>query len=74
MPATTTIPDDTGAPTGPRTFRWTDLVALVTLALLVRIPAYFAPRALSFDDGVFSLSAIAISRRPQPASDMSATL
>lgn len=60
MPATTTIPDDTGAPTGPRTFRWTDLVALVTLALLVRIPAYFAPRALSFDDGVFSLSALAM--------------
>ncbi len=70
MPATTTIPDDTGAPTTRRTFRWGDLVALVTLALLVRIPAYFSPRALSFDDGVFANSAVAMRAGGVPFRDV----
>ncbi|MDQ2678227.1 MAG: glycosyltransferase family 39 protein [Actinomycetota bacterium] len=70
MPATTTIPDDTGAAEVRRTFRWSDMVALVTLALLVRIPAYFAPRALSFDDGVFSNSAVAMRAGGVPFRDV----
>ncbi len=70
MPATTTIHDDTGASTAPRTFRWGDLVALVTLALVVRIPAYSSPRALSFDDGVFSNSAVAMRAGGVPFRDV----
>ena len=46
------------------------MVALVTLALLVRIPAFFAPRALSFDDGVFSNSAVAMRAGGVPFRDV----
>lgn len=40
--------------------RTPDLIALGILALLLRLPAYFAPRGLTFDDGVFANSAIAM--------------
>lgn len=39
---------------------WIDAAALALLALAVRIPAYLADRGLSFDDGVFASSAIAM--------------
>ncbi|MFV0317621.1 MAG: ArnT family glycosyltransferase [Microthrixaceae bacterium] len=37
-----------------------DLVGIGLLALLVRVPAFLAPKGLTFDDGVFSLSALAM--------------
>lgn len=40
--------------------RWTDLVGLAVLALVVRLPAYVAGKALTFDDGVFANSAVAM--------------
>ena len=39
---------------------WVDVAVLALLALLVRIPAYVADKALTFDDGVFANSAIAM--------------
>lgn len=70
MPATTTIDDLAAHEPDARTFRWWDLVAVVTLALLVRIPAYFSPAALSFDDGVFSNSAVAMRAGELPFRDV----
>ncbi len=70
MPVTTTISDPPAASERPSRFRWTDAVALVTLALLVRIPAYFSPRALSFDDGVFANSAVAMRAGGVPFRDV----
>jgi hypothetical protein len=46
----------TSAPRG----RWIDVVGLALLALVVRLPAYVATKALTFDDGVFANSAIAM--------------
>ena len=40
--------------------RWVDMAALALLALAVRLPAAVATRALTFDDGVFANSAIAM--------------
>jgi len=40
--------------------RWVDMIGLAMLALAVRIPSYVATRALTFDDGVFANSAIAM--------------
>ena len=46
---------------GPRgRMRWVDVAALALLALVVRLPAYVADTGLTFDDGVFANSAIAM--------------
>jgi 4-amino-4-deoxy-L-arabinose transferase-like glycosyltransferase len=56
---------DTGtAPASTRVPRsrvhWVDVVGLALLALVVRLPAYVATKALTFDDGVFANSAVAM--------------
>ncbi len=50
--------------------RWYDLVGLMALALIVRLPAYFATKALSFDDGVFANSAVAMRDGDLPFRDV----
>lgn len=47
-------------PTAPPRARWADVAGLAILALLVRVPACAATKALTFDDGVFANSAIAM--------------
>jgi 4-amino-4-deoxy-L-arabinose transferase-like glycosyltransferase len=49
---------------------WVDVGALALLALVVRIPAYLAERGLSFDDGVFANSAIAMRDGGMPFRDV----
>lgn len=50
--------------------RWYDVVGLVALALVVRLPSYFATKALSFDDGVFANSAVAMRDGDLPFRDV----
>ncbi|MEZ5268370.1 MAG: hypothetical protein R2789_07350 [Microthrixaceae bacterium] len=47
-----------------------DLIGLGLLALLVRIPAFLSSKALTFDDGVFSLSALAMRDGGIPFADV----
>lgn len=47
-----------------------DLVGLILLALAVRVPAYFADRGLTFDDGVFANSVIAMRHGGVPFRDV----
>lgn len=47
-----------------------DLVALVALGVAVRIPAYLADRGLTFDDGVFANSVIAMRHGGVPFRDV----
>ncbi len=51
---------DTAAVTGPDRVHWVDVAGLALLALAVRIPAYLADKGLTFDDGVFANSVIAM--------------
>lgn len=55
---------------GPSPARWTDMAALAVLALLVRIPAYLSSKALTFDDGVFANSAMAMREGGVPFRDV----
>lgn len=63
------------APTSPprratdRTGR-TDLALLAALTVAVRIPSYFAERHLTFDDGVYGASAVAMRAGGQPFRDV----
>lgn len=50
--------------------RWYDVVGLLALALVVRLPAYLASRALTFDDGVFANSAVAMRDGDLPFRDV----
>ncbi len=59
-PTGSTSTDNSPAHTDARQVRPWDLVGLGLLALLVRAPSYFATRALTFDDGVFANSVIAM--------------
>lgn len=54
----------------PERARVVDLVGLVVLAIVVRIPAYFADRGLTFDDGVFANSVIAMRHGGVPFRDV----
>lgn len=47
-----------------------DATCLVVLAVVVRIPAYFADRGLTFDDGVFANSVIAMRHGGVPFRDV----
>ncbi len=49
---------------------WYDVVGLLLLALVVRLPAYFASKALTFDDGVFANSAVAMRDGDLPFRDV----
>ena len=64
-------PPGGGTPAGGTALgRWYDLVGLMVLALVVRLPAYFAEKALSFDDGVFANSAVAMRDGDLPFRDV----
>lgn len=58
------------AATEPSWPRWVDLVALGALALVARIPAFSASRHLTFDDGVFANSAVAMREGGVPFRDI----
>lgn len=60
MPEIESPNHETGPAGRPTSLRRLDLVALGLVALLVRIPAYFSQRHLTFDDGVFASSVIAM--------------
>lgn len=64
MPAEPSEPGPRSPATAPsdgdRGVRATDVAAVALLALVVRIPAYFAQKGLTFDDGVFANSVIAM--------------
>jgi 4-amino-4-deoxy-L-arabinose transferase-like glycosyltransferase len=47
-----------------------DALALAVIALVVRLPAFFATRSLVFDDGVFASSALAMRRGELPFRDV----
>jgi 4-amino-4-deoxy-L-arabinose transferase-like glycosyltransferase len=59
---TTTVTD--AAPESPsrsaRARWWIDASVFGVVALLLRVPAYLAPRSLIFDDGVYAASALAM--------------
>jgi hypothetical protein len=55
---------------GATTVRPLDLLALGVLALAVRLPAFVASRALTFDDGVFANSAVAMREGGVPFRDV----
>jgi hypothetical protein len=48
----------------------TDLVLLATLTLLLRVPSFVAERHLTFDDGVYGASAVAMRAGGQPFRDV----
>jgi hypothetical protein len=59
------------APVRPRTDgRWLDLALLGVVALVFRLPAYVSPRHLTFDDGVFASSALAMRDGDVPFRDV----
>ena len=47
-----------------------DVLAVVGIALLLRLPAYLASRHLSFDDGVFGASAVAMRAGGKPFAEV----
>ena len=53
-------PTDAPGTDGGDRVHWVDVAGLALLALVVRIPAYLADKGLTFDDGVFASSAIAM--------------
>lgn len=55
----------TGADTTRR-----DLLVLAALTLVLRLPTFFAPRHLTFDDGVFGASAVALRNGGVPFRDV----
>jgi hypothetical protein len=72
-PTGTDVDDGDGTDTAiaaPTRGSWIDVAALALLALVVRIPAYLADRGLSFDDGVFANSAIAMRDGGMPFRDV----
>ena len=70
-PVTDTVPTPrTRLSTDGRRQRRRDLAALVGVALLVRLPSFFASRHLTFDDGVFGASAVAVRAGGVPFRDV----
>ena len=65
-PATSTQP----APTDRRDARFTDMVLLALATVLLRLPALLSSRHLTFDDGTFSVSALAMRRGFLPFRDI----
>lgn len=64
------LPDDpAGRRPSPRPHAL-DLVGLVVLAVAVRVPAFLAERALTFDDGVFGNSVVAMRQGGVPFRDV----
>jgi hypothetical protein len=62
VPSTTSPPrrTPTGAPDAARRAVRLDLLLLASAALLLRLPAFFGGRHLTFDDGVYGASAVAM--------------
>src|SRR5207247_1177428 len=59
-------------PVRPTRFaRWrADAAVLAVVAVLIRLPAFFANRSLVFDDGVFASSALAVRAGEVPFKDV----
>lgn len=49
---------------------WVDLLALAAATIVLRLPAFFAPRHLTFDDGVYGASAVALREGGMPFRDV----
>jgi hypothetical protein len=63
----------TSADTPPRTRRrraWGVPVALAGLALVVRLPMFFSPRHVLFDDGVYGVTVLAMREGARPFHDV----
>ncbi len=58
-----------GTPKGLRSAR-RDAIVVGAIALLIRIPAFFAPQPLGFDDGQFAMSVIAMRHGGLPFRDV----
>ncbi len=58
------------APIGATRVRWTDVTLLALGAILLRIPAYFAPTQLGYDDGGYGVAAIAMRQGYDPFRDI----
>jgi len=56
--------------TGPTTGRWRDLGVLTLIAVGLRLPAVLSPRHLSFDDGVYGATAVALREGARPYRDV----
>ena len=69
MPAPTTR-SSTPATIGTRRRNLLDGLVLSAVTILLRLPAYFAPKHLSFDDGVFASSVIAMRDGGAPFRDV----
>ncbi|MDQ3946539.1 MAG: hypothetical protein M3357_15590, partial [Actinomycetota bacterium] len=52
------------------TIRWRVPTALVAAAVVLRLPAFLATRHLSFDDGVYGASALAMRDGAMPFRDV----
>jgi hypothetical protein len=62
---------DSGRPIVARSVRWRiDATVLAIVAIVIRLPAFFADRALVFDDGVFGSSAVAMRAGEVPFRDI----
>jgi len=57
-------------PTAPGRERWTDAGILALVAVLLRLPAFLAGAHLSFDDGVYGASAVAMRAGGVPFRDV----
>ncbi len=55
---------------GARRSRWIDVTLLALGAILLRIPAYFAPTQLGYDDGGYGIAAIAMRQGYDPFRDI----
>jgi hypothetical protein len=69
MPLLTPAEEVALASAGRRTWR-IDAVGLTVVAIAIRLPAFFATRALVFDDGVFAASADAMRAGQLPFRDV----
>jgi hypothetical protein len=63
-------PADAARRSGPHTGAGRDLAALAVLTVALRLPAFLAERHLTFDDGVYGASAVAMRAGAQPFRDV----
>lgn len=56
--------------TGATSGRWRDLPALTLIAVALRLPAVLSSRHLSFDDGVYGATAVALRQGARPYRDV----
>lgn len=67
---TTATDDPAGSVTAQRRSTTIDMVALALIAVAIRVPAFFADRGMTFDDGNFALSVLAMRNGEVPFRDV----